>query len=386
MNKKIMAAVALSSALVMAAPFWAYAGEITASPVVSNEEAEIKMLIDNIFADENAEAEASRGLIAYALWELSGEGTVNYIMPFSDVEEGSKYSEAIRWAASENIISGNGEGKFNPDGIITREQFASILYRYISKVNSDYVKIGEDTNILSYEDAFEISPYAVSAVQYACGAGIFEDYGSGEIRPKDAVTKKEAANMLVKAVMPEKDETIARVTGENISIIYRGGNEFEINSGTNKIREHWNCLTDINHRPSMTFTDVNGDGKNEICIFMTVSDGRSEHIEGIAVYDKDTLEELFVPALPEMLEGVISYSADNKKCVITLKAMSYEIENDGEYGYINFSNNTSFGIENGNIVAVSKLSKGDYNYCGSLKVTYKAVDGGFIGDKIEFLR
>ena len=51
-----------------------------------------------------------------------------------------------------------------PDDLVTREQLAAILYRYASYKGYD-VSVGEDTNILSYDDAFEISEYAVSAMQ-----------------------------------------------------------------------------------------------------------------------------------------------------------------------------------------------------------------------------
>ena len=385
MKKKIMAGMALSAVLAMAAPLGVYAADVITAPAVSYEDAAIKTIIDNAFAEDKTGDDLTRGLMAYTLWELSGKPVVNFIIPFNDVKEGSKYAEAIRWAASEKIISGYENGSFSPNGVITREQLAAVIYRYMVHEKRD-VSVGENTNILSYTDFADVSEYAIPAVQYAFGADIFDDYGSGLIRPKDNVSKYRAEKMLIKAVTPEKNEVIANIKGEKISVISKGGDVYEINSGSKQIKEHWNCLTDASHRPTVLFTDLNGDNKNELCVILTVSDSMSEHTEGIAVYDKDTLEELVVPSLPEVIEGLVSYSGDNKKCNITIKAITYEIANDGEYGYIDFARNTSFTIKNGKITAVSKLSKGDHDYCGTITVTFKPVEGGFDPDIIEFKR
>ena len=81
------------------------------------------------------------------------------------------YAEAVRWAASEGIVTGVSETLFAPDEPITREQFAAILWRYAKYKGYD-VSIGESTNILSYRDFGEIGEYAIPALQWACGAGI----------------------------------------------------------------------------------------------------------------------------------------------------------------------------------------------------------------------
>ena len=385
MKKRIMTALALSAAFVMTAPLGVYAADVITAPAVSNEDAAAKTVIDKAFEEDKSGDTLSRGLTAYTLWKLSGEPVVNFIIPFNDVKEGSQYSEAIRWAASEKIISGYENGSFDPNGAITREQFAAIIYRYMLNENRD-VSIGENTNILVYTDFDDVSEYAIPAIRYAFGADIFDDYGSGLIDPKGTVSKYQAENMLIKAATSEKNEVIANIKGEEISVVYKGGDVYEINSGSKQIKEHWNCLTDASHRPTVLFTDLNGDNKNEICVILTVSDSMSEHIEGIVVYDKDTLEELVVPSLPEVIESLLDYSEDSKKCTITIKAMTYEIANDGEYGYIDFARNTSFSIKDGKIVAVSKLSKADHDFCGTITVTFKPVEGGFASDIIEFKR
>ena len=121
------------------------------------------------------DAATTRGQIVTMLWRLEGKPAADYQMTFEDVSAGEWYAEAVRWAASEKIVEG-WNGKFNPTGEITREQFAAILWRYAKYKGLD-VSVGEDTNILSFADALSVSEYAIPAMQWACGAGLMEGDG-----------------------------------------------------------------------------------------------------------------------------------------------------------------------------------------------------------------
>ena len=138
----------------------------------------------------------TRAMLVTILHRQAGEPVVNYAMPFADVAAGDWYTEAVRWAAAEGIVTGTGGTTFEPDAPITREQFATILYRYAQQSGAD-VSVGEDTNILSYTDALEISEYAIPAMQWACGAGVVQGSG-GSLNPQDSATRAEAATMLMR--------------------------------------------------------------------------------------------------------------------------------------------------------------------------------------------
>ena len=137
----------------------------------------------------------TRGMIVTILHRLEGEPAVNYLMPFADVAEGAWYAEAVRWAASEGIVTGVSETSFAPDDPITREQSAAILWRYAKYKGYD-VSIGESTNILSYTDFDEIGEYAIPALQWACGEGIISGRGEGVLDPRGTATSAETAAML----------------------------------------------------------------------------------------------------------------------------------------------------------------------------------------------
>ncbi|MBQ9721218.1 MAG: S-layer homology domain-containing protein, partial [Oscillospiraceae bacterium] len=121
-------------------------------------------------------APATRAVLASALWEREGKPVVNYAMQFSDVSQSASYAEAVRWAASEKLMGGVGDSLFLPDGTLDREQLATVLYRYAQYLGAD-VSVGEDTNILSYNDFLDRSDWAVSALQWALGSGVLASDG-----------------------------------------------------------------------------------------------------------------------------------------------------------------------------------------------------------------
>ena len=101
----------------------------------------------------------------------------------------------MAWASENGIVNGS-NGKFDPNGLLTREQLAAILWRYAQYEGRD-VSVGENTNILSYDDAQDISSYAVPSMQWACGAGLLEG-SSGKLMPKSTTTRAQAATVLVR--------------------------------------------------------------------------------------------------------------------------------------------------------------------------------------------
>ena len=136
----------------------------------------------------------SRAMIVTVLWRLSGSPVVNYYMPFADVDQAAWYAEAVRWAASCGIVAGYDNGNFGPNDPITREQLAAILYRCAAYRQED-TSIGADTNILSFTDAASVSEYAVSALQWACGAGILQG-ADGALLPTHPATRAQTAAIL----------------------------------------------------------------------------------------------------------------------------------------------------------------------------------------------
>ena len=136
----------------------------------------------------------TRAMIVTILWRLEGSPVVNFAMRFRDVVENAWYSEAVRWAAANGIVTGYSENAFGPNDNITREQLAAILHRYAKYKGLD-VSAGEDTNILSFDDAQTISGYAVPSMQWACGAGLMQG-SNRKLLPTAQATRAQVAAML----------------------------------------------------------------------------------------------------------------------------------------------------------------------------------------------
>ena len=137
---------------------------------------------------------ATRAMMATILWRMEGSPAPTAEARFTDVRSGQWYSEAVAWTAQSGVYTGYADRSFRPNDSITREQLAAILYRYAKYKGVD-VSVGEDTNILSYADAAEISDYAFPAMQWACGAGVMQG-SNGNLLPRGRATRAQIAAML----------------------------------------------------------------------------------------------------------------------------------------------------------------------------------------------
>lgn len=143
-----------------------------------------------LFAPHSA---CTRAQIVTILYRMEGSPAAS-ANPFRDVVSGSYYEKAVAWAAEHGIVNGYGSGLFGPNDRITREQLAAILYRYAQYKQLD-VSVGEDTNILSYNDAASIADYAYPALQWACGAGLLKG-SNGDLLPKATATRAQTVTIL----------------------------------------------------------------------------------------------------------------------------------------------------------------------------------------------
>ena len=155
---------------------------------------------DNMFYPDE---EITRCQLVKILWNLEGKPTAGETVTFIDVADDAWYADAVMWAVTENLIFGESNKTFLPDDTITREQLAAVLHRYAQYKEYD-TTIGENTNILSYDDFADISEYAVPSVQYAMGSGLLKGRTETELNPKDNATRAEAAAILHRFIETNK--------------------------------------------------------------------------------------------------------------------------------------------------------------------------------------
>lgn len=143
----------------------------------------------------------TRAMLVSVLYRMAGEPSVEgYEMPFTDVT-GDWYADAVCWAAANGIVSGVGNDRFDPDGILSREQFATILYRYAGSI-----PVSESTTALSsFSDSASISAWALDAMQWAVGNAILQGTGNQRLDPRGDTTRAQAATLLM-GYLSLKDE------------------------------------------------------------------------------------------------------------------------------------------------------------------------------------
>lgn len=104
-------------------------------------------------------------------------------------------ASAISWAKEAGIAAGYTDGTFGENDPVSRQQMATFLFKYAKYKGVD-VSVGENTNILSYDDFMEISEYAFPALQWACGAGVMEGRTDGTLDPRGTIVYGEAQWMV----------------------------------------------------------------------------------------------------------------------------------------------------------------------------------------------
>ena len=134
---------------------------------------------------------ASRAMIASILWRMEGEPEAEATQPFSDVANGRWYTRAVAWAAEAGVIKGYGGGRFGPNDPITREQLASLLWRYAGSPPASDLP-------LNFTDAGEASGYARDALRWAVEQGILTGKGGGVLDPRGKASRAEVAQMLTR--------------------------------------------------------------------------------------------------------------------------------------------------------------------------------------------
>ncbi len=146
----------------------------------------------------------TRAMLVTILYRLEGEPTVSGITSYDDLEEGQYYLDAVCWAQVNCIANGISDTRFAPNDNITREQIAAIMHRYARYKEYD-VSVGENTNILSYDDYGTVSEYAISSMQWASGSGLMKGKTASTLNPKDNATRAEAAAILERFINSDSE-------------------------------------------------------------------------------------------------------------------------------------------------------------------------------------
>ena len=146
----------------------------------------------NRFAPNSA---TTRAQLVTILYRLEGQPAVSGDLPFTDVEAGTWYTNAVGWAAQNGIVNGVGDDTFAPGNDLTREQLVTILYRYAESKSYD---VSASADLAGYPDGEEIQAYAREAMAWAVAENIIRGMEDDTLKPAGNASRAQIATILMR--------------------------------------------------------------------------------------------------------------------------------------------------------------------------------------------
>ncbi len=138
-------------------------------------------------------ATTTRAMIVTILYRLEGSPAVTGTSAFVDVPAGQWYTDAVNWAAANQIVKGTSATTFAPNDSITREQMAAILYRYAQYKGYDVTK---KADLSGYSDNGQVSTYAKDALAWANAAKLINGVTNTTLAPQGNATRAQVSAIL----------------------------------------------------------------------------------------------------------------------------------------------------------------------------------------------
>lgn len=158
----------------------------------TTEEGLMKGITEDIF-DPNGNV--SRAMLVTILYRYAGSPAVDGTSAFTDVAGDEWYADAVVWAAAQGIVEGFGDGTFGPQGLVSRQELATILYRFAARQGG----IGlDEAELDGFEDAGDISEWAKAAMRWAVAQGLITGRSDTLLAPGGFSTRAEAATIFMR--------------------------------------------------------------------------------------------------------------------------------------------------------------------------------------------
>ena len=187
--------IALGSFYDVPSDAW-YAGEVSKAFSLGY----VNGMGNNLFFPE---ADMTRAQFAQVVYNMAGEPAFNenqsgtYPTQFSDVEADAWYAKAVSWASEAGIVNGTSDTTFDPEGKISREQIATMLYRYAGNGAT-----ADQAVLDAFVDGDEVSEWAADEMAWAVEHGYMNGRGNNDLQPQGTATRAEIAALAVR-VQPE---------------------------------------------------------------------------------------------------------------------------------------------------------------------------------------
>ena len=161
--------------------------------------ASIKYAVDNgymkgVGGDKfDPEGSLTRAMVATVLWRREGEPKPSAPSGFSDVPANEWYTDAVAWAKETGVVKGITATTFEPDGLITREQLATMLFRFSS---SAPVSVPERADLTPFSDDEKVSDWANEPLEWAVESGLIKGTDGNRLAPEGDATREQFAAII----------------------------------------------------------------------------------------------------------------------------------------------------------------------------------------------
>ena len=140
-------------------------------------------------------ATLDRATLATVLYREAGEPAAKGTASFTDIAGGQWYTDAVNWAAEQGVVNGYPDGTFRPEAPITRQEMATMLYRYWKLQGSKYT--AKDDVLAGYQDRGEVADWALEAMSWTVQSGIIVGMTPTTLNPAGSATRAQVALVLV---------------------------------------------------------------------------------------------------------------------------------------------------------------------------------------------
>ena len=148
---------------------------------------------ENRFAPDGS---MTRAMFVTVLYRLAGAPAVTGTSGFADVAADAWYADAVTFAKQNGLVAGVSATKFAPDDKITREQMATLLYRYLGFAGYTL----PENEAKTFTDAAAISAWAVDGVAYGQTHGLLSGRPDGSFAPRDNATRAECCTLFARMI------------------------------------------------------------------------------------------------------------------------------------------------------------------------------------------
>lgn len=140
-------------------------------------------------------ATLDRATLATVLYREAGEPAAKGTASFTDIAEGQWYTDAVNWAAEQGVVNGYPDGTFRPEAPITRQEMATMLYRFWKLQGGKYAPKADV--LANYQDRGEVADWALEAMSWTVQSGIIVGTSSTMLSPASGATRAQVALVLV---------------------------------------------------------------------------------------------------------------------------------------------------------------------------------------------